>query len=116
MKVDEIVFDKTGEGFTVVSSEWDKPGIKRTGCLGLMEHTLLQLKSYRQLNKTPEKRQHLEDDISGYEMILATGSEKNAEHFFELKAKSIKMREPFKNNLEVIKALKNAGIWYEPAK
>ena len=101
----------------IEESPYGDKGQVYEGMLGMIQHFRLQLISFRSQNKTPEERQHLEDDIRGYEIILASGSESNAQAFMEAKRgrrfEENGFKPLFKNNLEVIEFCKKSGTWSE---
>lgn len=96
---------------TIEESPYGDTGAVYVGNLGIMNHFCLQLKSFRNQNKTPEERQYLEDDISGYEEILKSNSEENATSFMVTKSEAMRAGKRFKNNLEIINHLKETGKW-----
>lgn len=99
----------------IEESPYGDKGAVYEGMLGMIQHFRLQLMSFRSQDKTPKERQHLEDDIEGYEIILASKSEKNAQAFMEAKRgerfRQNGFRSLFKNNLEVIEFCKKNGTW-----
>ena len=98
---------------TTEESPYGDSGAVYDGMLGMMQHYILQLKSFRSPKKTKEESEHLEADIAGYEEVLKSGSEKNAEMFMQTKHRSHVdgIRIVFKNNLEVVQYLKSIGRW-----
>lgn len=98
----------------VKESPYGDSGVTYSGALAIFNHFILQLKSFRSLKKTKEESDYLESDIRGYELILESKSEANAEKFLELKTKSRLGQLPrFKDNLAVIEHMKETGVWHE---
>ncbi len=97
----------------IEQSPYGDTGAVYEGLLGMMNHYILQLKSFRTQNKTPEERAHLEADIRGYEEILKSGSQANARKFMEAKQGWIEnaSMKRFENNEKVIEYLKVTGLW-----
>lgn len=95
----------------IEESPFGDTGARYSGMLGMTQHFLLQLKSYRLQRKTIEAREHLEADIRGYEEILKSSSEENASNFYKIKRGAIEAGERFANNERVIEQMKSKGIW-----
>lgn len=94
----------------VVESEWGTISSNDSNILTkTVSQSLKQLKSYRdQGNKT----EYLKRDIEGYEMLLACkDQEYHCEEFLELKQNRIMSGMRFKDNLAVIKEMKETKIW-----
>lgn len=100
---------------TIEKSPFGDEGAVYEGSLGLLQHFRLQLISYRSQNKTKEAREFLEADIKGYEEVLESKSENNAQAFMEAKRgrrfEAKGFEELFKNNREVVAWLKANGKW-----
>jgi hypothetical protein len=97
---------------TIEQSPYGDTGAVYEGALGMMQHFKLQLESFRHPDKSPEDAKALEDDILGYVEILNSKSEKNADNFLRLKAGDrVSANRRFSNNLDVIKHLKDSGLW-----
>lgn len=100
---------------TIEESPFGDKGVVYEGDLGMIQHFRLQLISYRTQNLTKKERAALEADIKGYEMLLESKSEKNAQVFIEAKRgekfEKGGFKELFKNNIEVIEHLKATGNW-----
>jgi len=96
---------------TLEKSPYGDEGTTYSGALGMFQHYILQLKSFRVQDKTKEEREHLESDIRGYEEVLASGSEKNAENFLKIKQEARAIGVRFKNNEDVIKYMKDKNLW-----
>jgi len=94
----------------IEESPFGDAGKEYDGTLGMFQHFRLQLISYRNQNKTPDERAHLEADIAGYEEVIATGSEETARNFLKYK-RDEKHRSRCANNLELNKWLKDNGHW-----
>lgn len=96
----------------VDQSPFGDSGTTYEGMLGVLNHLLLQLKSYRKIKKTQAERDYLETDIAAYEEIINSGSETNAQVFIKTKQEDRlgKVRK-FKNNRDVINFLKETGKW-----
>ena len=99
----------------IEESPYGDKGAVYEGMLGMMQHFRLQLMSFRNQNKTPAERELLEGDIAGYEEIIKSGSEANAQAFMEAKRgarfEQGGFRELFKDNLAVVEHLKKTGKW-----
>lgn len=91
---------------TIQESPYGDSGVVYEGVLGMVQHWILQLKSFRNENRTQAEQEHLEADIRGYEQILESGKEDNAKVFLEIKQKG-----GFPNNEEVVAFLKKNGLW-----
>ena len=98
---------------TIKGSPYGDTGKVYEGALGMFQHYILQLSSFRSQNKTPKEREYLEADIRGYEMIVASGSEKNAVKFLELKRDAITFEDRFENNEKLVEYMKANGHWEE---
>jgi hypothetical protein len=97
---------------TVVESPYGDRGAVYEGALGMMNHFLLQLKSFRGQNRTEEEREFLEADIRGYEEILKSNSQKNAREFIHIKHEErIKGITSFPTNEAIVNHLKATGVW-----
>lgn len=70
----------------------------------------MQLCGYRGLKKTPEERAYLEADITGYELVMESESEANANNFMITKHK-LKDTNPKINNTQVVEYMKENGLW-----
>ena len=60
---------------------------------------------------------YLKEDIKGYDEILKSKSEKNAENFLFLKRriKSVELDLDLKNNMEIVNYMKESKTWENPA-
>ena len=96
---------------TIEESPYGDTGSEYEGMLGMMNHFLLQLKSFRTQQKTTEEREYLEADIRGYEQILASGSQNIARAFVKLKQDAARSGARFENNEAVIRHMKENGLW-----
>jgi hypothetical protein len=105
-EVKEVNIELNGEegtidapwGSVTVNFEDDKDDIN----LRLMAHARQQLMYFQKEKAT----QFLADDIKGYELILATGSEELADKFMEIKSDLRKKGIHYGTNLKVIEILK----------
>jgi hypothetical protein len=70
--------------------------------LKVLEHARQQLMYFQKQSPT----QFLADDLKGYELILATGSEELADAFMEIKRRLRKEGTHYNTNLKVIEILK----------
>ena len=96
----------------IEESPYGDKGAVYTGLLGMIQHFRLQLIHYRKQDKTKEEREYLEQDIKGYEMILDSGSEKNAVNFLDLKDQERRgLQKAFKDNVAVIEFMKANNLW-----
>lgn len=95
---------------TIEESPYGDTGKVYEGMLGMFQHFRLQLISYRTQNKTPEARQYLEDDIAGYEAVIESGLEENAQNFMKLKKSRISP-DRFKDNSAIVHYMKSTGVW-----
>lgn len=79
------------------------------GALGMMAQFKKQLLYFQEQNDTESIR----NDIAGYDLILKSKSEDNAQNFLKFKVDSLcgEIDVKFKNNLEVVKYLKEKGEW-----
>lgn len=107
----EYHFNEKDQTITIVRSPFGDEGVVYNGYLGLINHFILQLKSYRALPKTTEEREYLEMDIAGYEELLAKGSEEIVNSFINIKQRARASGKPFKNNLEIIDGMKMMKLW-----
>lgn len=98
--------------FEIEESPYGDTGATYTGMLGMFNHFLLQLKSFRTLDKTEEERSYLEADIRGYEEVLASGSEENAHIFMKTKHQLSDAGTPAENNEVVVAKMKEMGTWH----
>lgn len=89
-------------------SPYGDQGVEYIGTLGMFQHFKLQLISFRSPNKTKEESEYLERDIEGYELIINSKSEANAINFLKKKQEG-----KFRDNLEVISAMKKEGLWID---
>jgi len=96
---------------TIEESPYGDTGAVYEGALGIMQHFHLQLISFRPQEKTEEERAYLEADIAGYEEIIKSGKEENAQLFMQHKRDPETHLPRFKNNLAVIAYLKEQGLW-----
>jgi hypothetical protein len=111
MKVVSEYEVKLGTDETIITkSPYGDEGAVYKGTLGLINHFRLQLISYRSLPKSKDQLEYLERDIHGYDLILASNSEKNAVNFISFKSNT---KPRLKDNLAVIDALKANGKWNE---
>jgi hypothetical protein len=92
---------------TIEQSPYGDTGAVYEGALGMMQHFRLQLISFR--GKSPDT-DGLEQDILGYEAVIASGSEKNANAFLEYKRDENHV-ERCANNFELVEWLKANGHW-----
>ena len=97
---------------TIEESPYGDQGAVYEGTLAMFNHFRLQLISFRDQPRSAEQRDYLEADIAGYEELLASGSEKNAENFLKFK-RDENHQDRFADNLALIKWLKENGKWEE---
>lgn len=90
-----------------INAPWTEGAITFKGCLGFIQQTKAQLLFYQKQNDT----EHIRKDIEGYDLILESNSEENAENFLEVKMEHRFAGKKFANNLEVIEHLKKEGKW-----
>jgi hypothetical protein len=110
----EIVFVSRDEDtIEVQESPYGDAGTTYTGYLGMLNHFRLQLVSFRELPKTKKELEYLNRDIAGYDMILASNNENNAEEFIVRKSEARKFGSKYADNLAVIEAIKADGKWKE---
>lgn len=97
----------------IEESPYGDKGATYEGMLGMINHFVLQLKYFRDQLKTPEERAYLEADIEGYEMILKSNSEKNANTFMKLKHQDRlnKKGRIYPNNTALVNHMKATGAW-----
>lgn len=81
--------------------------------LSAIEAMKNQLEEYRWMPKSLADKEHLELDIKGYGMVLATGIQKNAEEFIRVKGEAREQGKKFENNLMVIAYMKREGLWQD---
>lgn len=94
----------------IEESPYGDSGAVYDGMLGMCQHWILQLKSFRTQNKTKEERDYLEADIRGYEAILESGSQDVAIRFMEIK--HTRRRElGLKDNEMIVDYMKANGLW-----
>lgn len=98
---------------TIEESPYGDSGAKYEGLLGMMNHFILQLKSFRHPNKSSEDAAYLEADIRGYQEVLDSGSQDNAREFLRIKQKGNPLagNQRFENNEAVVAFMKEQGIW-----
>lgn len=114
MVFDQYLKDEAKEKIKIEIEEspYGDTGTVYDGLLGMMQHFRLQLISFRSPTKTPEEAEYLEADIRGYDEIIKSKSQDNAEAFMELKSESRRGRRPgFRNNEEIVNHLKAEGKW-----
>lgn len=95
----------------IEKSPFGDEGVTYTGQLAMFNHFRLQLISYRTQDKTPEERAYLEADIAGYDEILKSGHEENAQEFMKNKRDPATYLNRFKDNLSLVNWLKANGKW-----
>ena len=82
------------------------------GTLGMLNHFVLQLESFRSPTKTKEQAEYLELDIKGYKRILESNSEKNADNFMKIKDEErLTGIYKFANNNEIVDHLIKENLW-----
>jgi hypothetical protein len=72
-----------------------------------LQQTKKQLLYFQKQNDT----EYIRNDIAGYDLIIKSKSEKNAENFLKIKRDAILEGKRFKDNLEVIKQMKKLKLW-----
>lgn len=103
MSKDELIIE-------IEESPFGDTGAVYKGLLGMVNHFKLQLTSYRSPLKTKEESEYLERDIAGYDEILKSNSEENAQAFMKAKVNPpVKPR--FSDNLAIVNYLKEKGLW-----
>ena len=96
-----------------IESPWDNGTYE--GILGMFVHYIKQLEYFRkQKEQDDDGRAAIDADIRGYQQILDSKSEQNADTFLKIKAlgHTGKMK-PFRTNEDVVKHMKENGLWVE---
>lgn len=97
---------------TIEKSPYGDAGAVYDGMLGMMQHYILQLSSFRSQQHTDEERAYLEADIRGYKEIVKAGKQSNARKFMEIKHESrMTGKEKFANNEKIVEHMKASGLW-----
>ena len=97
----------------IEESPYGDKGKTYSGFLGMTNHWIMQLKSFRSPTKTKEESDYLEADIRGYEEILKSGQEQNAVAFMTEKHEAMRKGRRHANNEEIVKYLKETKRWID---
>ena len=111
MKKIVMTHDLKNDTTKVLESPYGDAGAVYSGTLGMIEHFRLQLVSFRGQDKTAAEQEYLERDIKGYERILASNNEANANAFLRRKSESRRSAVKYKDNIDVIDSLIAEGVW-----
>lgn len=96
----------------IEKSPYGDEGKTYDGILGMFNHYILQLESFRSHTKTKEERDYLEADILGYKRILESNSHANAENFMKTKNEErMTGVRKFANNNEIVEHLIKENLW-----
>ena len=92
-----------------IDAPWTNGPKTYVGMLAFLGQAREQLLYFQKQKDT----EHIRRDIEGYEMILKSESEQNANRFIELKQNAVRVGNRFKDNLAVIEEMKRDGSWQE---
>lgn len=95
----------------IEESPYGDKGAVYNGLLGMCQHWIYQLASFRDPRKTKEEADYLEKDICGYGILLDTGVEENVRKFLEIKQNARINKQRFANNLEIVMYMKTNDLW-----
>lgn len=94
-----------------IDAPWGKYEFEADSCLSFIAQAIDQLEFFKQKMKEPT--QHILNDLEAYHQLLMSGSEKNCEVFLQMKHEAIKTGKMFKDNLEIVNAMKQSGVFWE---
>lgn len=92
-----------------IDAPWTNGPQEYVGMLAFLGQAREQLLFFQKEKNT----EHIRNDIEGYELILKSGQEANANRFLELKQNALRVGNRFENNLAVIDIMKKDGSWLE---
>jgi hypothetical protein len=108
--------DSIGEDIWMITMEespYGDTGAVYEGALGMMNHWVLQLETFKtQPSQTKEGLEAIDADITGYKEILASGSQENANKFLEIKTNGKRgVGLEYKDNLAIVNHMKENNLW-----
>ena len=100
---------------TLEESPYGDKGKTYDGMLGMINHWILQLQHFRQQPaQTSAGIEAIDADIAGYQEVLDSGKEENAQTFLKIKEKGYRgLMKPFKDNKAIVQHMKESGLWVE---
>ena len=97
----------------IEESPYGDKGKTYKGYLGMMNHWILQLQSFRSPTKSKEEAEYLEADIRGYEEVLKSGHEQNAINFMNEKHQARVAGRRHADNECIVAYLKENKRWID---